>query len=129
MKEAHIYDLGVRVLISQEDDGEFCAHALELDLLGYGKTEDKAISELLATIQCQISFARSKNDDGLLPFRAPQEFYDKWEAAQAAALKSEITQAHPKAMAIKAVWIAIEKTPPAAPNGRFEAVEPSCAQA
>lgn len=127
MKEPYIYEFGVRVLISQEG-GEICAHALELDLLGYGKTDDEAISDLLEAIQCQISFARSKNDDSLLPFPAPKEFYDAWEAAHAAALKNEVSQDKSKAALIKAVWIAFDKkTLSAAPKGRFKAVELSCA--
>ena len=80
----HVYSFGIRVLIYKED-GKFCAHALELDLLEYGKTEERAISELLEMIKSQISFARFKNDDSLLPFPAPKEFYERWEAAHAAA--------------------------------------------
>lgn len=90
VKDAQIYDFGVRVLISKED-GEFCAHALELDLLGYGKTEHRAIGELLEAIRCQISFGRFKNDDSLMSFQAPKEFYDKWEAAHTAALKNKVS--------------------------------------
>jgi len=126
MRDTPIYDLGVRVLIYQED-GEFCAHALELDLLGYGKTEDEAISELLEVIRCQISFARSKNDDSILHFPAPQKFYNRWEAAHAAALKNQVFPGKSKAMAMKATWVAIEKTSRATPKVRFEAMEPSCA--
>jgi hypothetical protein len=74
MNDTHIYDVGVRVLIYQEE-GQLCAHALELDLLGYGKTESEAVSQLLEAIRCQISFARSKNDDSILAFHAPREFY------------------------------------------------------
>jgi hypothetical protein len=126
VKDAHIYNLGVRVLISKEE-GEFCAHALELDLLGYGKTEHKAISELLEAIRCQISFARFKNDDSLLSFQAPKEYYDKWEVAHLAALKNKVSKAKPKALAIKAIYVAIEDILPAAHEKRFESVELVCA--
>jgi hypothetical protein len=119
--DAHIYNLGVRVLIYKEE-GEFCAHALELDLLGYGKTENEAVSELSQAIGSQISFARFKNDDSLLSFPAAKEFYNRWEAAHAATLKREIFQEKSTAMAIKAVWIEIGDTLANAATTRFEAV-------
>lgn len=95
--------------------------------MGYGKTEKKALSELLEAITCHLSFAKSRNDDTLLPFPAPREFYDKWETAHADALKNEISQAKFKAMAIKAIWIAVDRHLTAAPKARFAAVELSCA--
>ena len=107
MTGAHIYELGVRVLIYQED-GVFCAHALELDLLGHGKTENDAITGLLEAIQCQVSFARSKNDDSLLPFPAPQEFYKRWESAHSAALRNQVFPEKSKLLDIKAISIPIE---------------------
>lgn len=124
--DAHIYSLGVRVLIYQED-GEFCAQALELDLLGYGKTEGEAVSELLKMIQCQLAFARFKNDDNLLPFPAPKQCYDKWQAAHAAALKNEISQEKAEAMEIKAAWVTIGNKSTKASKARFKAVDLACA--
>jgi len=41
----HHYDLQIRALVTKED-GEFVAHALELDLVGYGATEKAAMDEL-----------------------------------------------------------------------------------
>jgi hypothetical protein len=127
-KNSEIYELGVRVLISHED-GQFCAHALELDLLGYGKTETKAVAALLKAIDCQISFARYKNDDSLLPFAAPAEFMAKWEEAHTAALKNEMLQDKTKAVAIaiKAAWVTIHKPSASSPKQRFEAMELACA--
>ncbi len=124
MNNAHIYDLGVRVLISEED-GELCAHALELDLLGYGKTEEEAIAELFEAIRCQISFARTQNDDSILHSRAPQEFYDRWEAAHTAALRELVFPDKSKAFSMRAISIVIdEKSLAASPNARFEPMEP-----
>jgi hypothetical protein len=98
MNEKHIFDLGIRVLICQEE-GEFCAHALEVDLLGYGKTESEAISELFEAIRSQLAFARARDDDSILHFPAPKEFYDRWEAAHAAALRKLVFQDKSKAFA------------------------------
>jgi hypothetical protein len=124
MNDKHIYDLGVRVLICREE-GEVCAHALELDLLGYGKTENEAISELFEAIQCQISFARSKDDDSILRFPASQEFFDRWEAAHTAALRNLVFPQKSKAFAMRATCIAINKLLTASPKARFEAMEPA----
>jgi hypothetical protein len=126
MNDKHIYGLVVRVLICQED-GEFCAHALELDLLGYGKTESDAVSELFKAIQSQISFARIKNDDSILRFPAPKEFYERWEAAHAAALKNLVFPEKSTAFAIKATCVSLEETLTSAPESQFEAMEPTCA--
>lgn len=122
MNDAHIYDVGVRVLIYQEE-GQICAHALELDLLGYGKTESEAVSRLLEAIRSQMSFARSKNDDSILAFPAPREFYDRWETAHTAALRHQVCPERSRALAIKATWVAIEKAPLSKPKPRFEPME------
>jgi len=89
--EAQIYDLSFRALISQEGE-EFVAHALETDLLGYGKTEAAAIKELHELILCQISFARQKKEDSLLIFPAAKEYFERWENAHEAALRKEILE-------------------------------------
>lgn len=81
--EAHVYDFQLRVLLYRED-GEFVAHALEMDLLGYGKTEAEALRDLKGLIESQVTFARQMNDDTLLDFPAPKELFARWEKAHAA---------------------------------------------
>jgi hypothetical protein len=89
--DKHIYDFPLRVLIYKED-GEFVAHALEMDLLGYGTTQDKAIKALTEMIFCQLSFAHEKKDDRLLMFPAPKEIFERWEKAREAALRNEVIE-------------------------------------
>ena len=96
-------------------------------MLGYGKTESEAISELFKAIQCQISFARTKNDDSVLRFPAPKEFYERWEAAHIAALKNLIFPEKSTAFAIKAICVSLEETLTSATKTQFEAMEPACA--
>jgi len=124
--DTHIYNLGIRVLI-YEEDGAVCAHALELDLVGYGKTEKKAISALHDMIQAQITFAKFKNDDKLLPFPAPKDIYDRWETAHNAALRKEIFQDKTVEVNIKAVCINISEALTKPSTARFKAIELSCA--
>ncbi len=87
--EAHLYDIQVRVLICKED-GEFVARALEMDLLGYGKTAGEALQDLRKAIEAQISFAHQMKDDSLIKFSAEQEYFERWEDAQRKSLLSAI---------------------------------------
>jgi len=87
--ERHYYDFPLRVLVSREGD-EFVAHALELDLLGYGSTESQARKALTDAIFSQISFAASKGLRSLLDFPAPREFFDRWEQVQKEGIRKEI---------------------------------------
>jgi hypothetical protein len=124
--DTHIYNVGIRVLIYREDD-QIYAHALELDLLGCGKTERGALSRLHEAIRAQITFARHQNDDSLLPFPAPKEFFDRWEVAHAAALKKEIFKEKCAEISIKAVCISVDADLLKPSTARFTAMDMSCA--
>ena len=84
-----IHNLQIRVLIYRED-GEWVARALEMDLLGFGKTEREAVGELQQAVEAQISFAHQTNDASLINFPAEPEFFKRWEVAQKKAMRSEI---------------------------------------
>jgi hypothetical protein len=104
----HCFDIPIRVLVTQDKDG-FTAHALEIDLVGCGDSYEEAISELEQMISAQIGFVSSVNDPGLLNFRAPQEFFDRWEAAHAAALKGITSNDRVEKWKTKATSIAISE--------------------
>ena len=87
----HIYNIQIRVLICKED-GEYIARALELDLLGYGKTEAEAVEELKTAVEAQISFARKMNDENLINFPAEKTYFNRWEEAQMKAMKMELLE-------------------------------------
>jgi hypothetical protein len=105
--DTHIYDIQIRVLISKED-GEFIARALEMDLLGYGKTEKDAVEELKHAVESQISFARQMNDNSLIPFPADAEYFKRWDAAQRAVLESVVHGDKSLKLAAKAVVISLK---------------------
>lgn len=86
--KAHYYDLSIRVLVYKEDD-RFVAHALELDILGYGDTEREAKKELESLLANQLSFAACLEKPEIVNFPAPQEFFDRWERANQAKLRGE----------------------------------------
>lgn len=58
-------DVTVSVLGFQED-GEWCALALEMDLRGYGKTFDEALTDLHDAMSMQISFAQFKGETDMI---------------------------------------------------------------
>lgn len=87
--DTHIYNLQIRVLIYRED-GEWVARALEMDLLGFGKTEREAVAELQRAIEAQISFAHQTSDASLINFPAEPEFFKRCEVAQKKAMRCEI---------------------------------------
>ena len=100
--ETNIFDLQIRVLISFEDD-EFVAHALELDLLAYGKTEKAALKELERLVLNQLTFAVQKRDESLVQFRAPKEYFVEWEEANNNALLGILGNSKTKKIRVKAV--------------------------
>ena len=79
--EARIYDFQAKVLVTRDDD-QYVAHALEMDLVAYGDTEDAALDEVVNLMQNQISFAFQKDNMRLIDFKAPKEFFNDWEKAQ-----------------------------------------------
>ncbi len=104
--DAHIYGIQIRVLLCQED-GEWVARALELDLLGYGESQEEAMAALREAVEAQISFAHQRNDVGLLPFPAEKEYFDRWEEAQHSALQSEIMGNQDRALQVRAAFICL----------------------
>lgn len=87
--DTHIYTLQIRVLICRED-GEFVARALELDVLGYGRSEIEALQDLKHAVEAQISFASQMNDRSLIMFQAEEEYIRRWEEANRKVLGDEI---------------------------------------
>lgn len=106
--DRHIYDIPARVLIYKED-GEFVAHALEMDLLGYGATQKEAMESLREMILCQISFAHEKQDADVLASPAPKTLFDRWEKARLEALKNGVIEDKPLNVKYIATFVSIER--------------------
>jgi len=125
---AHIYGLQIRALLCY-DDGEWVARALELDLLGYGKTQDEAINDLKGAVESQITFAHQMKDAGLLPFPSEQEYFKRWEEAQNTAVRSGMLGDTKLNMKVRAVFIALtgDNLKALRKQRRFTPAEPVCA--
>jgi hypothetical protein len=103
--ETHYYDLFTRVLIYKEGN-QFVAHALDYDLLGYGKTEEEARRELERLVENQISFAAAtKEKPEMINFPAPKEFFKRWERVNQAQRSGKTTRNKTTGLATKATVI------------------------
>jgi hypothetical protein len=86
----HSYDLSIRILFYRETD-LWVAHALEMDLLGYGKTTQLALTDLLRSVKAQMSFAAHKRQPESVFFPAPADIVKKWEKAQLSSLVQAVS--------------------------------------
>ena len=104
----HVFDLTLRVLLYEEEN-EWAAHALEMDLIGYGKDGKSALEDLTRMIFSQISFAAYKDDPELVSFPAPKEFFDRWEEAQKAKISKLISKSpSDKRFEARAIFLTLE---------------------
>jgi hypothetical protein len=104
--DQHFHAFPLHVLLYAEDD-RTVAHALEMDLLGYGATAEEACQSLEAAVEAQLSFAVTAKSPDVVNFRAPDEFFERWEKAQAGALRNIVTGDVATTMEPKAVFMEI----------------------
>ena len=103
--KTHYYDLFTRVLIYKEGN-QFVAHALDYDLLGYGRTEEEARRELEQVVENQLSFvATTKQKPEMINFPAPKEFFKRWERVNRAQQIGKKTRSKSWGLATKAAVI------------------------
>ena len=81
-------DFHVKVLGIKSPDG-YSAVALEMDLWGYGSSQDEALEDLNDNIRMQISFAMQKNDFSLLERAAPNEYQEMYRQCMFKFIKQE----------------------------------------
>jgi len=106
--DKHVYDVILRVLL-YEENGEWNAHALEMDVVGSGPTPEKAESELKSAVFCQISFAAQMNDVKLIIHPAPKEYFRRWKAAQQLTLTGLLEKSPDLCKKVRAIFIRIAR--------------------
>ena len=74
------------------EDGDWVAHALEMNVIGVGDTWEEALSVLDENIRAQVSFAKYRGDDSLIFQPAPAEFFRKFREAREAELRALVSQ-------------------------------------
>lgn len=65
--------------LGYQEDGVWVALALEMDLRGYGETFEEAFKDLQDQVRMQLSFAREKNDPGLIFKDAEKKYFEIYE--------------------------------------------------
>ena len=75
------YEVNVNVL-GFEEDGQWCALALEMDLRGYGENFEEALNDLDESVKMQISFAQFKGNTDLIFHPAERKYFKLFARAQ-----------------------------------------------
>ena len=75
------------------EDGQWVAHALEMDVIGVGDTWEGACAELKENIIAHVSFAKYLGDESLILQPAPPRLFERFRQAQKAELQSLFNQA------------------------------------
>lgn len=75
---AQAIEVASRVLVYRDEDGDYIAHALEMDLIGTGDRPNKACKDLKNAILAQLAFCRQKDNFDALFFMAPKEYEKRW---------------------------------------------------
>ncbi len=63
-------------VLGYEEDGDWVAHALEMDIVAQGDTFEEAFEALDELIGMQLSFAAFKGDPSLVMQPAPVEYWN-----------------------------------------------------
>lgn len=104
MSNKHIYGFNVRVLVTERDE-HVVAHALELDLLGYGDTLEESLKDLTDHIIDQVSLCQQLGQPESVFFDAPRDQFDRWDAANKATV---VGADNDSSIRMKAICITIE---------------------
>ena len=74
----------IRCLTSCKDSKGWRAVALEMDIWGFGETEEQARKDLEELVAIQVDFATSRNELSLLDHPADQKWFDLWDSVHSA---------------------------------------------
>ncbi len=66
-------------ILGYEEEGEWVAIALEMDLRGFGATFKDAFEQLISSVEAQISFALYKHEPSLIWHPAEKEYFDLFD--------------------------------------------------
>ena len=109
MTTIHNVSVTSRVLLYQDWDGVYVAHALETDLIGEGNSPNKAMIDLKNAMEAQITFAIQMGEPGMIGRRAPDDIVARWEKANKQSIKDLTKEGH--SLRVKSVATVIEITP------------------
>ena len=94
-KEKHFTQVRCIAFPSPDEDGKWCAVALEMDIWGFGNTAEEAMSDLDELIQIQIEFAVGKKKLSILDHPTDRKWFELWDKLQEIKIPQIITQEKP----------------------------------
>ena len=81
-------ELKITALGMRNHDG-YSVVALEMDLWGFGDTEEEALEEMIESVRMQVSFAMHIKDFSLLDVPAPKKYQDMYRDCRVAYVQQE----------------------------------------
>ena len=81
-------DAAMVCVLGYVEDGDYVAHALEMDLIGVGNTWEEALQVLKGVVEAHISIVKDLGDDSLVCRPAPPHLFKRFKKAQEAQLRS-----------------------------------------
>lgn len=80
-------------VLGYQDEGEWVALALEMDLRGYGETFDEAYADLADLVQMQITFSRAKGQPELIWKAAEPIWFERFADVRREYLEALVREA------------------------------------
>jgi len=84
----------IRVVVYR-DEGSWVSHALDMDVVGCGDSEQEAFDQMRDAVESQITFCRQKKIDPIQ--HAPRKYFEMWTQVQEAVLQRAAKIAKKKA--------------------------------
>lgn len=82
-------------VLGYQEETNWVALALEMDLRGYGETFEKALSDLADLVRMQISFSRFKNQPELIWRAAEPIWFERFAEVRRDYLEALVRQTEP----------------------------------
>ena len=92
---SNLFDAPFSVLGYCDENGEWAAVALELDLWGFGSTKEESMENLIEAIGAQLSFAEYKDNPDLIFSPAPVEYFNLFAQVRAETVKARLLHRNP----------------------------------
>ena len=91
----NLFETPFSVLGYCDENGEWAAVALELDIWGFGDTKEESVEMLLDAVAAQLSFAEYKDNPDLLFNPAPVEYFNLFAEVRSESLKAKLAHTDP----------------------------------
>lgn len=78
-------------ILGYQEEEEWIALALEMDLRGYGQTWEEALGDLRDLVVMQVGFAHSKGEPGMIWRSAEEKYWELYREAQRAHFLQAVT--------------------------------------